>query len=128
MLVVLVVTGIITVSGFYTYSTIKERAFNREAYASLLLIQVAERNYKMENNCYYPCGLATPVTPTPADITTINNNLRLSLPTTTPQWTIRLDCTGSGLATASRLGRTWTINFPPGSAEKPICSGSGCPS
>lgn len=127
MIVVIVITGILSAIGMVTYSAIKEKAANREAKAILLLIQVAQRSYRMEHFPYfYPCPSPTST----SDITLINSNLRLSLPlpVSNPPWTISIDCSvaGSEFATAARLLRTWKIYFPAGSAEIPTCTGSPC--
>lgn len=123
ILVVLLVIGMLVALSLSAYNAIKEKTADREAKASLALIQVAESNYRMERGFYYPNLATTSI------IANINNNLRLSLPVTSPQWAISLDnrVSGSEFATATRLGRTWKIYFPKGSSETPTCSGAGCP-
>ena len=122
MVVVIVVTGMLSAVGLVNYSRIKEKATNREAKAILPLIQVAERSYRMEHASFYPSSgtISNPIL--------INSNLKLSLPASS-LWTITLDGTGTGFATATRCVRTWRIDFPAGSAETPVCSGgtSNCP-
>lgn len=124
LLVVIMVAGMLGALAFPAYDTIKEKGADQEAKASLALIQVAERNYKMENGCYYPCGATT------ANIANINTNLRLRLPGVAPQWAITLNCSlaGAEFATAARLLRIWRIDLPVGSAETATCFGPGCPS
>lgn len=117
------IIGIVSVAAYTSYAIIKEKSADREAKASLALIQVAEGNYRMEKGFYYPNLSTTSV------IADINSNLRLSLPVTSPQWAISLDSrvSGSEFATATRSGRTWKIYLPKGSSEIPTCSGAGCP-
>jgi prepilin-type N-terminal cleavage/methylation domain-containing protein len=124
LLVIIVVAGMLGALAFPAYITIKEKAADREAKASLALIQVAQKSYRLENGCYYPCSSTT------SNINNINTNLRLRLPAVTPEWAISLNCSlaGGEFATATRLLRTWRINLPAGSAETATCSGSGCSS
>ncbi len=120
IVVVLVATGLIAAIGLVSYTEVIKKAADREAKASLMLIQTAQAGYHMEHLCFYPCASST------SNLNNINNNLRLSLPTST-QWTYTLYCTSAPeYATATREGRTWRINFPAGSDENPICT-AGCP-
>ncbi|MCX5694520.1 MAG: prepilin-type N-terminal cleavage/methylation domain-containing protein [Candidatus Omnitrophica bacterium] len=123
ILVVIIIVGVISAIGLVSYTDVIKKSADREAKAVLPLIQVAQRNYRMEHYPYfYPC----PATTSESDISDINTNLRLSIPTTS-QWAYTLDCSGSGTeyATATRSGRTWKIYFPAGSAEVPTCT-AGC--
>lgn len=123
IILVVLIIAMLSALAYPNYIVIRERSADREAKASLALIQVAESNHKMDKGFYYPNLSTTSV------ITAINSNLRLSLPVTNPQWAISLDNTvsGSEFATATRSGRTWKIYFPKGSSETPTCSGAGCP-
>jgi len=151
LLVVIIIIGILAALGLPQFSKNQEHAVGKEAIANLKLISAAERIYLMETSAYYPYTTGTDST-----LTTINTNLRLSIPTSAARnWnysvtdtsapafsatatratgsyvncTYTIDNTGSGQATATRVGaggRVWTILTPPGSSDVPTCSGTGC--
>jgi prepilin-type N-terminal cleavage/methylation domain-containing protein len=122
ILVVLVIIGVLIVLGWPNYLKIKEVTLNREAKASLALISAADKIYKMEQTFYYPYSTSEN---SPANI---NTNLKLSLPTAPPSWSITVDSTtpGSEKATAKRSigagadNRVWTQLF---SSDTPTCAG-----
>jgi len=122
MVIVLIIVTILAALAWHNYSGLKEKALDREAKTSLALIQVAERNYRMEHGYYYPSSDRE------TNIANINSNLKLSLLVISPKWTITLDTrtAGSEFATAARSGRTWTIYFSKTSSEVPSCTGTGC--
>ena len=127
IVVVIVIVGLLAALALPQFTTVKERTLDKEAKANLLSIQEAEATYKMEKNSYYPSGATTSV------ISDINTNLKLGLPLNQAHWTYSLNNTvvGGEKATAARVGaggRSWTILFPPGSSDIPICAGTGCPS
>lgn len=123
ILIVVVIIGILVAIGLPSYNAIQEKTLNGEAKAILILVQKAERIHRMEKGYYYPNLSVSSV------ITDINSNLRLSLPTASSTWAISVDnrVSGSEFATASRLGRTWKIDFPNSAPETSACSGAGCP-
>jgi len=112
IIIVIVIVGILSAIALPNFGIMREKQLDKEAKAVLKLIQAAERIYRMENGSYYSSS----------NIALINSNLRLGLPDTgTPNWTYALGATS---ATATRSGRTWLINFAPGSLETATCSGS----
>jgi len=143
IIIIVIIIAILAALALPGFDVTKERTLDKEAKANLLLIQAAEKIYKMEQNVYYPDATATNV------ISDINANLKLSLPTVCPpacqpdclsaclsanqvNWTYGLDNTvvASEKGMATRVGaggRTWMILFPPGSSEIPTCTGTGCP-
>ncbi|MDD5129876.1 MAG: prepilin-type N-terminal cleavage/methylation domain-containing protein [Candidatus Omnitrophica bacterium] len=123
MLIVIIVVGVLSAIGLVSYTTLIKRSADREAKAVLPLIQLAERNYRMEHYPYfYPCPGST----SESDLADINTNLRLSIPTSS-QWAFTLDCSvsGSEYATATRSATTWRIYFPAGSDDEAACI-AGC--
>lgn len=126
ILIVIIIIGILAGLALPGFNVTKERTLDKEAKASLLLIQAAEKIYKMEQGAWYPPGATTIV------ISDINANLKVSLPANQVNWTYGLDNTvvASEKGTATRVsagGRTWTILFPSGSSDIPTCAGTGCP-
>ena len=128
MLVVLVIIAILAALAWPNYKTIKEKALNREAKASLALIRAAEKIYRLEQGFYYP----RPATATTV-VSNINSYLKLSLPdTASVTWSISVDSTpASGVATATRTGvgvdgRIWSTNFL-GETEPTCSGGTACP-
>jgi prepilin-type N-terminal cleavage/methylation domain-containing protein len=75
LLVVVIIVGILAALGLPQFTKTKEHALGREAVANLKLIAAAQRLYAMETGSYYPMP-----TGTDSNITTINSNLRLSIP------------------------------------------------
>lgn len=127
IIIVVIIIAILAALALPGFDVTKERTLDKEAKANLLLIQAAEKIYKMEHDTFYPSGeTATSV------IDDINSYLKLSLPANQVNWTYSLDNTvvASEKGTATRVsagGRTWTILFPPGSSDIPACTGTGCP-
>lgn len=128
IMVVIILVGILAGIGMVSFANVKEKGINREAISLLQLIQVAERNYRMEYGTYYPSS-GTLVNNSVANRTLINTNLKLSISVNTnSNWTITLD-TDNLRAQASRTiggSRTWTIGYPAASSSEPTCSGSPC--
>ncbi|MDD2703538.1 MAG: prepilin-type N-terminal cleavage/methylation domain-containing protein [Candidatus Omnitrophica bacterium] len=118
IIVVIIVISIIATMGLINYSGVKEDSLDKEARANLKLIQAAEKLYHIEFNPYY-----YPTTGSASNLTLINDNLKLSLPTGSPKWTYVLDSTGTAVATRTGSGgRQWTLTI---SADEPTCT--GCP-
>lgn len=124
LIVVIVVIGILVALSLPGFGKSKERALDKEAQASLSLIQAAERIYKMEVGQYYPNTAYT----TTANVNLINTNLKLSLPATaSPNWTYNINNAAStGTAQAVRSGgtRTWVVDSTSSSGD-PACT-VGC--
>ena len=102
MLIVIIIIGILAALGFPQFGKTKEHALGKEAIANLKLIAAAEKIYRMEAvTSYYPSlGIVN-------NISTINTNLKLSLPSgTTRNWDYSI--TGGAAtftAIAARLGK-----------------------
>jgi len=125
ILMVIVIVGILAALTYPNFTIPKEKALDREAKATLALMRAAERIYRMEaGGAYYPYAGYT----TTADVNLINNNLKLSLPTTLPvanrNWAYSIDNNAStGINQAVRSGRTWTLDSA-GPSENPTCTGA----
>ncbi|MDD5120852.1 MAG: type II secretion system protein [Candidatus Omnitrophica bacterium] len=118
LIIVITVIGILVAFASPQFAVTKERALDREAKATIALIQAAEKIYKMEEGPYYPSPAGST-----SNIANINANLRLSLPVSSSAWTYTVN-SAAQTATATRSGRTWTATFTGGD---PSCSGAGCP-
>lgn len=74
LLTVIIIIGVLATLGLSGYASIRENAFNREAFANLKLIRAAQKPFRLETNGYYNSGAFQP-----AAIRNINTNLKLSL-------------------------------------------------
>ncbi len=125
LIIVVVIIGILVAFASPQFAVTKERALDKEAKAIISLIQAAEKIYKMEEGPYYPWP-----TGSTANITNINNFLRLSLPApATPQWTYTVN-SNTQRVTATRRGgrRSWVADFT--TTLDPTCTPAGgdtCP-
>lgn len=122
VLVVLVIVGVLAAIALPNFNVMQEKTLDREAKASLALIRAAERVYRMEAGTnYYPYDSYTSTN----NVSLINTNLRLSLPTVaSPKWSYSINnATSTGIAQATRAGRTWTLDAA-GSSEDPVCTGT----
>jgi len=106
LLTVVLIIGILVALTLPRYSTMRERAMDKEAVANLKLIQAAEKIYRMEENCYYPTG-------DDADGGEINSFLRLQLPTS-GNWDYSIPDTGGGSDFAAEADR----RNPPGNWDR----------
>ncbi len=116
LITVLVIIGIIVAFVAPQFAVTKERALDREAKATLALIQAAENIYKMELNSYYPSPAGTISNDTAANTDLINANLKLSLPVAgaSSAWNYSVNSNAPGQATATRNkagGRTFSNLF-----------------
>lgn len=123
MLVVVIIVAILAALGLPQFTKTKEHALGREAIANLKLIAAAQRLYLMETTSYYP------VTPgTDNNLTTINSNLRLSIPTSSSKnWNYSITDTSAPAfdATATRTSGTICSYAINNTAEDPTTS--ACP-
>ena len=119
LIIVIIIIGILVAIAIPSFLYTQERAFDKDAVASLKLIQAAEKIYHMEMGNYFP------VSGSETDHAKINEILRLSLPTTSLKWNFSVDSTASG--TAQRTDgatRNWSL---PVSNDDPACVGASCP-
>ena len=121
LLIVIVIVGVLAALALPGFTTSKERALDREARASLSLMQAAEKIYRMEAGFYYPPATTT------SNVTLINRYLKISLPSGGASWSYTADGVNSR-TTATRIGystvRTWTLT---NTGSTPTCSGTDCP-
>ncbi|MDO9573326.1 MAG: prepilin-type N-terminal cleavage/methylation domain-containing protein [Candidatus Omnitrophota bacterium] len=119
LIIVVVIVGILAAISLPKFGVTKERALDKEAKANLALIQAAEKIYRMETGIYYPNDGST------ANVTGINTNLRVSLPTSASSWWYYAygDKT---TAVRSDSSRTWTLTYTD-TGGIATCSGTGCP-
>lgn len=121
MIVVVVIIAVLVAIAIPAYIKTQERAFDKDAVGSLKLIQAAEKIYRLEAGHYYPPSGSQ------SDPATINTNLKLGLPVSSPKWTYTANSTGntSALRTGGSSVRTWSL---PIASEDSTCSPVGnCP-
>ncbi|MCM8791633.1 MAG: prepilin-type N-terminal cleavage/methylation domain-containing protein [Candidatus Omnitrophica bacterium] len=123
LIVVVIIIGILAGLALPLFYRTRERALDEEAKANLKLIQAAEKVYVMENGTYLGCS----------SIDCINENLRLSLPTSLSRawdYSVVLQGVDNIIITATRrinnpvLRRNWRLDKDD---EEPACQGQGCP-
>lgn len=92
----MVIVAILAVISFPKFTAMRENSFDQEAIANLKLIQDTEKYRKMEMGSYVSCS----------DAATINTELRLFIPTTSPNWEYKVDGVDTDTFTgkARRLG------------------------
>jgi prepilin-type N-terminal cleavage/methylation domain-containing protein len=116
MIIVIIIVGILATIAVPQYIGVKERSMDKEARANLSTIQAAEKNYRIEKGSYYAGSTAD-----------LNTNLKLLLPTTSPQWDYAVADNGDMTATrqfGSSTGRTWTL-LSTGDTPPTCSDGSG---
>lgn len=120
ILVVIVIIGTLAALALPSFTTTKEKTLDREAKATLALMRAADRIYRMEIGYYYPYSGSVNT------VSTINTDLRLSLPdTASPNWSYSLS-SPTGIGAAARTpgaSRTWTLDSAAAS-EDPLCTGT----
>jgi len=127
VLVVLVIIATLAALAWPNYVKIQEKAYNREAKASLALIRAAEKIYRLEQGFYYPYPAGSP----DGGAALINSFLKLSLPESASViWSISINSTaGSERSRATRTGgfdagKYWEHPF---NSEDSACfSGTSC--
>ena len=123
ILAIIIIIGILAAIALPNFAPVREKVLDKEASASLKLIQAAEKIYRMETDFYYPYS------GTVSDATTINQYLKLSLPTdnTARKWTY--SCKGTGCVDATRYSgpdsRQWRLQITGSESNEPV-SGT-CP-
>jgi type II secretory pathway pseudopilin PulG len=120
ILAIIIIIGILAAIALPNFAPVREKVLDKEASASLKLIQAAEKIYRLETDFYYPNSA------TVSDVATINQNLKLSLPTATDRkWSY--SCKTNGCADATRYSgpdsRKWYLLID---GSEPV-SGSTCP-
>jgi len=97
--VVLIVLGILVVLAVGQFSGSREQAVRKEAMANLKLIAAAEKIYKLETTLYA----------NQTSTADLNNNLKLSLPISNPNWNYKV-VAANDTAFSAKAGRTKDSN------------------
>lgn len=110
ILAIIIIIAILAAIALPNFTPIREKVLDKEANASLKLIQAAEKIYRLETDFYYPYPGTTPV----PDNAAINQNLKLSLPTDDDRkWDYTCSTSGSGCSVATRYSgpdtRKWRL-------------------
>lgn len=117
LMVVIVIVGVLAALVIPNYTAAKEKTLDKEAISAMHLVKVAERQYRLATNLYWPNTAVTN-----SNINQINGNLSLVLSST--NWAYEV-LGGAGGATfsarAMRLGRNWTIT---NAVNDPACTGA----
>jgi len=109
LIVVIIIIGILATLSI-THLARREPVFDQEAIANLKVLQAAENIYRRENNTYYP------YTGSEGNISTINANLNVILPTDNWNYTVR----NTGSSQAQRNGgdaRIWCLTIADADGE-----------
>lgn len=126
LVIVILLIGILASLALPGFSRSKEDALDKEAKATLKLIQAAEKIYKMEIGNYYPED-GSIIGNTTANLLLINDNLKLSLTSSDSRnWNYAVWNTSCSAAVRNEAnGRTWslTINDTDGEPD----AGLQCP-
>jgi len=118
LIIVIMIIGVLAALALPNFGRSRERAFDREAIANLKLMQAALEIYRLQYGFYYRYNGS-------ADITGINYNLKLALPTgANRNWNYTIPAPQNGTAQAMRTtgSRNWTLNV---TADEPTCSPFG---
>jgi type II secretory pathway pseudopilin PulG len=104
MIVVVIIMGILA-GVVLNFTPLKENVLDKEAQANLKLIRAAERIYRMEMDGYVGC----------ANTLVVNNNLKLCIPTSRPNWNYKVEVVSATSFTGKSQrnvtgGRSWCIN------------------
>ena len=93
MVVIIIIVILVTIS-LLSFGSSKENIHTKEAVYNLKLLQAAERSYKVDMGTFYPSSGTISV------VDTINDNLGLSLPTSSSRiWNYSVKDTGCVQAT-----------------------------
>ena len=133
LLIVVVVLGILATLALPNFFGTRERTYDQEVIANLILIWHAQEMYRMERGCYFPVDTGDPGG---SDIDIINQHLRLNL--NDRIWTYDVQSSGPDQYCSSGYGvfATRSVGIASGyarifnitQAQKRIgCDGDGCP-
>lgn len=118
VLVVIIIIGILVALALPGFGVTKERTLDKEAKASLRLIQAAQKIYRMEMGFYFPSATSS------SDVNLINTNLkvRLPVPPKTLFWNYMVDAVIQQIrATRNKTGgRYFTMSFDYTGLDKDI--------
>lgn len=115
VVVVIIIIGILVALALPGFGVTKERTLDKEAKASLRLIQAAQKIYRMEMGFYFPRDPSNPTGRSSSDVSEINTSLkvRLRLPPTPPQalsWNYMVDSVTQQIrATRNKTGGRYLI-------------------
>ncbi len=117
LMVVVVIIGVLAALAVPNLTAVREKTLDKEATAALRLVLVAERQYRLATNNYWPSAAVTN-----SNIDQINGNLSLVLASSNWAYRVRVVAGGASFtANASRQNRNWTIT---NSATTPVFSGT----
>lgn len=115
LMVTVIIVGILAAIVLPNYIATREKGLDKEGIAGLRLIRAAEEQVLAKNESYWPASGTTE-----SVIATINSILGTDLDA--GRWAYSVQgLAGSFSATASRVGRTWTITNAGGD---PVCAGT----
>jgi type II secretory pathway pseudopilin PulG len=121
-MITIVILGILVSISLPIYSRTRENFLDKGANADLKLIYTAQISYKLDMGSYYPS------TGSDGNITNINSNLKLSLPSgSNRNWNYTVWSTGCGRVTRYNGPdtRSWYLTIDDADGEPN--SGAGCP-
>ncbi|MDD5155342.1 MAG: hypothetical protein PHF11_02520 [Candidatus Omnitrophica bacterium] len=130
ILAIIIIIAILAAIALPNFTPIREKVLDKEASASLKLIQAAEKIYRLETDFYYPYPGTTPA----PDNSAINQNLKLSLPTGDDKkwdYTVKVPTStgdpGSGCSSATRYSGPDTRRWRLGVDESEPVANATCP-
>ena len=115
------IIGILATVAVVNYGPARENILDTEAQQNLRLIQAAEKLYHVRFSLYYPPNAGT----AEANITFINRDLKLDLPTVNITWNYKTTFRGcvSAARTTGGLTRYWSMLI----TDRNPVSGADCP-
>lgn len=102
ILAIIIIIGILAAIALPNFAPVREKVLDKEASASLKLIQAAEKIYRLETGFYFPYS------GTESSQDTINTNLKILLPRdndATRKWTYKSADTASGTTSCTDATR-----------------------
>lgn len=116
LIIVVIIIGVLAGLSLPIFNAAKEKSLDKEAKTALTLVYSANKVYHSQSDNFYPPAGS-------GGYAAINQNLNLDLSGTNWSYSIS-GASGAYTATATRSGRTWTVNQ---NSPVPTCSGSCLP-
>lgn len=119
LLIVIIIIGILATLAATNFGKAKEDVLDKEAISKLALLQSAQKDYYLDMNSYYSSS----------DISNINSNLKVSLPSGVNQsWNYTVYNTGCSQATRNGGDRrTWYFSIADNGSDITNCAADGKP-